>query len=49
MQPVISQAVEPGYIAIGVPQQAPAFDFDFDGGAWVSTKAYAHLPEDHLD
>jgi hypothetical protein len=51
MQPAISQIVEPQVHpeAIGAPQQAPAFDFDFDSGDWVSTEAYTHLTKDHLD
>ena len=51
IQPVVSQPVEPWVYpeAIGVPRQAPAFDFDFDSGTWVSTEAYAHFPKDHLD
>ena len=51
MQPIVSQTVEPWVYpeAIGVPQQASAFDFDLDGGAWVSTEDYAHLPKDYLD
>lgn len=52
MQPAVSQLVEPQVYpeVIGVSLQAPpAFDFDFDSGAWVSTEAYTHLPKDHLD
>jgi len=54
-QPDVPQLVEPRiYPEETEPsQQTFAFDFDFDGGAWVSTDSYAqlgnNLPKDQLD
>ena len=46
VEPIYSGEAEP-------PQQAFAFDFDFDSGAWVSTDPYVqlgnNLPKDQLD
>lgn len=43
-----TQAVEPGiYPEVPGLQETFAFDFDFDGGVWVSSDPYTQLGDDH--
>jgi len=54
-QPAAPQLAEPRVYpeVTGLPQQAFAFDFDFDRGVWVSTDPYSQLgsglPKDQPD